>query len=302
MLTKTERALQALTNPIWQLSHLGLIKLSGNDALTYLQGQVSCDVTDVRHNVWVHGTHNDAKGKLLANFYLWQQDQALMLLLEKTAIAASLTALQKFAVFSNVEIADVSADYELSGKLTEAHEHNLSVTENAVLTIAANISQEIHVSPVMQNATSSTESPDLALWRAAEILNGRPWLPASAQFEYVAQQLNLQALAAINFRKGCYIGQETVARTHYLGRNKRAGAILVGPGVTNVPQHAILEQQFGEHWRRVGHVINSAILSDETLLFACLPNDLSDDCQLRLHDHPQVRFQLLPLPYQLEEV
>lgn len=149
-------------------------------------------------------------------------------------------------------------------------------------------------------------------WQVQQIQGGIASLDAANAACFIPQQMNMQALDAISFSKGCYMGQEMVARTKYLGKNKRVGAILVSQqrlalaALDEPPQdqpdspsraQLQLEMRLGEHWRRAGTVLSLANSAQQTWLLAVVPTDLPADQVFRLSAHPQVEFALHPLPY-----
>ena len=132
-----------------------------------------------------------------------------------------------------------------------------------------------------------------------DIQAGIPKLAKEQSEEYIPQMMNLQALDAISFTKGCYMGQEVVARTKYLGKNKRAGSILFSETLAQIQSGATLELQLGENWRRIGTCLYSANSQGKSWIFAVLPNDLEANAVIRLQENPDVLFKLSPLPYSL---
>ena len=112
--------------------------------------------------------------------------------------------------------------------------------------------------------------------------------------------MNLHVLDAISFEKGCYMGQEVVARTKFLGKNKRAAFILETDQATEIKPGDNLESQAGENWRRGGTVLRSCSVDQHTMILAVLANDTEVGATLRLKDKPDVLFEVLPLPYSLE--
>ena len=141
-----------------------------------------------------------------------------------------------------------------------------------------------------------------ALWQQASILAGEPQLSVDAIDEYVPQMVNLQAINGISFKKGCYTGQETVARMKYLGKNKRAMYIVTGQseGLLEAPD---IETQLGENWRRAGKLIAQSYNEQTQTLtgLVVLPNDTDIDQTLRAKHTPSVELNILPLPYSLED-
>jgi len=139
------------------------------------------------------------------------------------------------------------------------------------------------------------------VWDALEIAEGRAWISPATTQEFVPQMLNLHALDGINFKKGCYIGQETIARMKYLGKQKRALFRLIGTGSAAAPGTTV-EVAIGDAWRRAGTVINAVSRSDRDLdLLAVLPSDIDHSAQLRVKDDDAGLLEIHSLPYKLEE-
>ena len=120
--------------------------------------------------------------------------------------------------------------------------------------------------------------------------------------------LNLQAINGISFTKGCYLGQETVARMQYLGKNKRALFSLNSTeniklaGEVNAGD--IIEQQLGENWRKAGDVLTSYVSDrqddkQQINVQAVLASDVDENTKLRLKAQPEVLFSLVDLPYSI---
>ncbi|MNT01517.1 tRNA-modifying protein YgfZ [compost metagenome] len=145
------------------------------------------------------------------------------------------------------------------------------------------------------------ELNDSQQWLTLDIEAGYPVIDAANSGQLIPQATNLQALEGISFSKGCYTGQEMVARAKFRGANKRALYWLEGKA-GRVPQPAEdLELQLGENWRRTGTVLSAAKLADGTLwVQVVLNNDLEADSKLRVRDDAASELAIKPLPYSLE--
>ncbi|MDW1918660.1 folate-binding Fe/S cluster repair protein, partial [Vibrio sp. Vb0349] len=130
-----------------------------------------------------------------------------------------------------------------------------------------------------------------------------PFVSATAQNEHIPQALNIQALGGISFTKGCYTGQETVARAKYRGTNKRAMYIVKGATSTTLNDDAIeLERSVGDNWRSVGTLLTHYQFSDNQAMgLIVLPNNLDDDTRLRLTSQPDCEWTIAELPYSLDD-
>lgn len=301
-----------------ELSDFSAISLSGEEQSKYLQGQVTCDVNNSsEHNLLV-GAHCDAKGKVFSVFRLINRSAAHLLIQPKASIDCSLKELQKFGVFAKVTIEAVN---DLSFVAL--------VGKQASTLLQQNFSQvPDSLSPVVQLGSTSLiylcgEQPryiiidtksvitafvdtlalptySQAVWDLLEITQGFPILPTSAISQYVPQMLNLQAINGISFTKGCYLGQETVARMQYLGKNKRALFSLQVPLDKPLKADDKLEKQLGDNWRKAGDVLAYYQADDgNCYLQAVLAND-GEQPNMRIASQVDSQVFTQPLPYTLE--
>lgn len=315
-------------NYLINLDDLSAIILSGEEQSCYLQGQVTCDVNQLNENSLLNGAHCDAKGKMYANFRLFKRDNTHWLLQPKSTVSASLAALQKFGVFAKVEIKQTEniACFALVGSQAESRlkqqfkqipdpmSPTVQVGTTTLLYITNNnsdiskkcqqhyllIDNQENMATIAANFTLPIFNHDL--WNLHEILNGFPIMNANSIGEYVPQMLNLQAINAISFTKGCYLGQETVARMQYLGRNKRALFTLATENKSPINNNNIIELQLGKNWRRVANIL-SYYQSDngECYVQAILPTDISNanNLRLKLSEDRFVAITIKSLPYLL---
>ena len=142
---------------------------------------------------------------------------------------------------------------------------------------------------------------DGSFWDALDILAAAPIVGATMSSVQIPQAFNLQAYDGISFTKGCYTGQETVARAKYRGTNKRAMAILSGATATEVNSGDSIELQLGENWRSSGKVNLSYRYSDGVqLISSVMPNNLEADSVFKITDNEST-LAFMPLPYSLVE-
>ncbi len=230
-------------NVICDLSHLGLLEVSGDDAVTFLQGQVTNDVRLIGDNHAHYTGYCSPKGRLLALFFAFSHNQKLHLEFNQKLLEPITKRLRMYVMRAKVTINDVSDStvrIGLSGnnivdllapffatvpKLAYESANN----ENGTIICMPNagmpryqIVGNTEQAKTMWLALKSDCKPvGKACWEWLEIQAGIPDVYLSTQEEFVPQMLNLDALNAINYKKGCYTGQEIVARTHYLGKVKR---------------------------------------------------------------------------------
>lgn len=292
-----------------------VVRISGPDQKKYLQGQTTCDINTLTEHNFLRGAHCDAKGKMWATFHLWQQGEDILYTGFRDEIQASLVQLKKFGVFSKVSFHDTQEQLAVLGisgpdadKLVASLGFSVpapgalvAVPDGQLLALA-----EQHYLLVLDIAAAktllTTHAAHLAAptrFLAQHILHGLPYLEQALIGEYVPQNLNLQAIDAISFTKGCYIGQEMVARMKYLGKNKRATYILKAQSAETPAAGSDIEVQLEQNWRRSGVVVNAVNIHGELLVLAVLPNDTAPDAHLRLASAPETLFRLEALPYSL---
>ena len=275
----------------YQLSQLSVIKVTGDDAATFLQGQLTADVVQQANNSWQFGGHCDAKGKLWSIMRIVKTEAAFYLLQPIESAAASVTQLEKFGVFSKVSFHDISAETSVTFLPDLAQpDFTLSAPDKAQLTLGlGDASLRLSFS-----APEEAEQGD-ELWRCAEIERGVAQLSEGTIGEYVPQMVGLDTLGGVSFKKGCYIGQETVARMHYLGQNKRLPRLLQGQ-VSELPAAGLtLERKLGDNWRRAGAVLNAVRYDNgEVVVLAVLPADIEDTATIRIKGDEQSQLTLRP--------
>lgn len=241
----TEKELTYAQNEdvICDLSHLDVLEITGEDAVTFLQGQVTNDVKLLSENLAHYTGYCSPKGRLLGLFFAYYFNNKLHLQLPHKLAEPITKRLKMYVMRSKVSINNVSnhtAKIGLSGKnipqlLKPLFSHvpcqafESSTNENATLIclpIAGQPRYEVigeteHIKTIWQVLKTDCKPVGKPCWDWLEIQAGIPEIYLNTQEEFVPQMVNLDALGAINFKKGCYTGQEIVARTHYLGKVKR---------------------------------------------------------------------------------
>jgi tRNA-modifying protein YgfZ len=303
--------------PSLMLTHLaswGTIILSGEDKKSYLQGQVTCDVMTLEAMQSTLGAHCDAKGKMWSIFRLFHHHDGFAMFQPNSAIEAELGELKKYAVFSKVDIKQgndiclgVMGDQAESfiSQLSQEQSGDVRIINGGtavrisaqrwLLLVTSSIAEQI---TVQFDGVRCQES----IWRLFDIQEVLPSLEADEQNQHIPQAFNLQAVGGISFTKGCYTGQETVARAKYRGTNKRSMYRVSGPVIDQTVQPLVLERSVGENWRSAGPLLSQYQYSDGYATgLTILPNNLDTDSQLRLIDQPNAIWKIQSLPYSLSD-
>lgn len=291
-----------------------VITVSGVDAEKYLQGQLTNDISNVAENKAILAAQCNFKGKMWAIFTVIPFPQGYYLITSSSSLDETLRELKKFAVFSQVTIehnADlffVSGHGEkitaINGELALSHSQTDSIQQghNNSVSWRCATTQLTHI--IMQKMDTydliSESTGDGTLVNVLEVEAGQPMIYGQTNDTFIPQMMNLQAIDGISFKKGCYTGQEVVARAKFLGKNKRAMYHLQAEHSQNIDVGLDLELAVGENWRRIGTVVRSAQHDGRLSVLAVLPNDTESNHQFRLKDNHQLSFSMASLPYTLD--
>ncbi|WP_109078603.1 YgfZ/GcvT domain-containing protein [Aggregatibacter kilianii] len=281
---------------ICPLEHYALIEIAGADAEKYLQGQLTCDVTKLAAGQSTLCAHCDPKGKMSALFRLIRQDEHLFyMLLKRELLPSALDQLKKYAVFSKVTFTPL--DWQILGVAgTEGIEKCGQIS--AQIRVEVNDRQPriilLHPTKLAVEPTAEAQA-----WDVLDIQDGVPSLAAATQLQFIPQALNLQSIEqAISFHKGCYIGQETVARAKYRSANKRALFIFAAQTEALPELGSALEMALGDNWRATGSITSAVNFGGVLWLQAVLNTPLEEGQIFRLPGS-QTLLDMQPLPYEL---
>ncbi len=300
------------------LSHLGLIRVSGADARTFLQGQLTNDSKQVSADTAQLSSYCSPKGRMLGSFWLLQRGDDLYLQLPRERVDAIVKRLRMFVLRAQVTIEDASdalAHFGLSGDCAAellpfapaapmASDTRDGVT---ILRLPGDrprftvIGEPDALGPLWSRCAERASVAGPAFWSLLDIRAGIPSVFDDTVEAFVPQMANLQLIGGISFTKGCYTGQEVVARMQYLGKLKRrmyrAHLDLDTPPSAGAEIHSASS----ESGQGAGRVVDAAPSPDggvEALVVMQISSAQADDA--RLGDAAGPRLTLLPLPYAFE--
>ncbi|KID01963.1 global regulator [Hafnia alvei] len=307
---------------IMLLNDWQLVNVTGPDASKYLQGQLTVDVAALTEHEHTLCGHCDAKGKMWSDLRLFHRAEGFSYLVRRSVAENQITELKKYAVFSKLTIsadndavilgvAGFKADAALAAYFPQLPDANTPAVTHEDTTLLYLSQPEARYLLITSLSTAemltdklrdSAQFNDGQQWVELDIEAGQPVIDVANSGQFIPQATNLQALNGICFKKGCYTGQEMVARAKYRGANKRALYWLQG-SASRVPQAGEdLELKLGENWRRTGTVLAAVQLNDGSLnVQVVLNNDLEADSVLRVRDDEGSMLTIQPLPYSLVE-
>jgi folate-binding protein YgfZ len=252
-----------------------VLAITGRDAVTFAQAQFMNDVVALADGQWQWNGWLTPKGRVVALFALLRRDaETLWLLLTDVAARDIAHELQRFVFRSKVVLSPVDAC--VSGCFTAP-----AVAQGASFTGFDQGDIELDMggdggprSLRIGTAPAPEDADALARWNAADLAHGLPRLPAAQAAQWTPQQLSLERLRAYSVKKGCYPGQEIVARTHFLGQAKRGLALFDA----DAPVSTSDEVRAGE--RSIGTIVS--VSATTTLAVLPLEREAESDNAMKL--------------------
>ena len=201
-----------------RLNRYGLLSVSGPDARDFLHAQLTNDVQNLPPERALLAGWCSAKGRLLATLLVIPAPQGFLLQLARDLAPSVVRRLALFVLRAKVKLADESDAWAQFG-VWDARAPAAVTWEAGAVSVPVGETRYLRLEPAA--AASSVANADEEDWRLQEIRAGRPLITAATQDRFLPQMVNLEQLDGVDFRKGCYPGQEIVARAQYLGQVKR---------------------------------------------------------------------------------
>ncbi|NKQ10419.1 CAF17-like 4Fe-4S cluster assembly/insertion protein YgfZ [Pseudomonas sp. SST3] len=299
------------------LSHEGVLAVRGPDASKFLQGQLTCNLNylDAQHSSL--GARCTPKGRMQSSFRILQEGDGYLLAMDRELVQTQHADLTRFAAFSKSKLYDESAEWVRFG-LNKGDGALVSLgldlpqTANQVVTahglIAVRLSDgraELWTRAAEAETTQlrlAAQLPEASIdrWLLAQIRAGVGQVVAGTRELFIPQMINLQALGGVSFKKGCYTGQEIVARMQYLGKLKRRLQRLAADASDAEVPAPGLELYSPVHGSSVGEVVLAASAEGSMELLAVLQEDAAADGRIFLGSPDGLPLTLLDLPYTLD--
>jgi len=314
-------------NILCDLSHRGLIRVQGEDATAFLQNQLTNDINQVSATRGQLSAWCTPKGRALATFVIHQHDDVYYLALSADKVEVTLKRLRMYVMMSKVVLEDVqqqSVHFALAGKGVPKHLNDYGIdqlpeadyemiqhnnvrimrlpSETPHFELYADVAdiaaakdlwnalrKNVDVTPVSDN-----------VWRYLNIVSGLPRVNAASSEAWIPQMLNLQVIDGVSFTKGCFPGQEIVARLKYLGKNKRRLYRLL-LDTEQLPDTGTLIAAENEP-TEAGKVLNAALNPEgQVEVLAVLKIAMAENKMLYLAEQGGATVTVLELPYAIDD-
>jgi folate-binding protein YgfZ len=302
------------------LEQEALLHIAGPDSLKFLQGQTTCDTRRIDPDHAQPGLFCTPQGRVVCDFLLCELGpEHFALRMRRDIRATSSAVFGKYIIFSKAKLDDTRDDWKTVGiwgqeaakALTElfgeipAERFGAWAKEGFVLVQIDEQGQQfecyIHDSKAQEYLARMDQLMELSTepeWQAVQIASGIARIEATTVEEFVPQTLNYDLTGHINFKKGCYTGQEVVARLHYLGKPKRRSYIAELPGEADCPAGTAVFDAVSN--KNVGNIVNCVVAAGKT---AVLVSATSEGVASGLNLGTADGARLVPrkMPYALEK-
>lgn len=255
-------------NTPFTLADHRLVALRGPDAVRFAQAQFMSDIAALADGQWQWSGWLTPKGRVVVLFALLRLDaERLWLLLPDGDRDAVATQLRRY-VFRSKVVVEPRPDLVATGAfMADPEASGATIALQGAESVALDVAGDggARALWISADAPSADDAEAVVAWRAYDVAHGLPRLDAGQVDRWTPQQLSLERLRAFSVKKGCYPGQEIVARTHFLGKAKRGMALLEA----DVPLASGAEVLDGG--RAVGTVVSTASAGGRQLALSVLP-------------------------------
>lgn len=294
---------------VYPVLDLAVLKVTGKDAARFLQGQVTCNINELTEQNCSFGAFCNVKGRVIANFLVLKSNDDFLLILPSELLDIITEKLRKYILRADVQLIDSRDEYCLVGinqsssnSFSPVPEHELHmVTEPfRLLKLPSSKSRYIAVESAKKAIelwSSLTQeqgyhASNSEQWQLLDIEDKIPWVDKETSEEFIPQMLNLDQLGGISFNKGCYTGQEIVARTHYLGKTKRMLFLAESDAAEAPPPNTAILDGSGQ---TIGKVMRAQRGRNTIKMLAVLPNSELDSENLMLDITTKDKIRLITL-------
>lgn len=297
-----------------ELAQYGMLSCTGDEARAFLHAQLTNDVAGLGADAARRAGWCSAKGRLLATFLVIPQENGFLLQLSQELAATVAKRLAMFILRAKAKLADVSGTWTQIGIWGAAAEERLAAlglhapaAELGISYGADSIVVRVDAQRFLLALPAARRAQALAAlgdagsgaWALQEIRAGWPMVVQATQDLFVPQMVNLERLGAVDFKKGCYPGQEVVARSQYRGTIKRRMHLFATTGVVQPGQELFHSDDPAQP---AGMVVNAAALAGKgTRLLAEVKLAALDSGSLRVGGADGPLLQRLPLPYPMAD-
>lgn len=307
---------------ISDLSHLSIIEITGQDATEFLNGQFTSNIKQLAKHHLQFSAWCNPKGQVKTTFLIYRHESGFNVLLPNQLKEIFLKQLQMYIMRADVQLTDNSEELVRIGLTTEQvnilddllenvpeQEGDITVENglHCLRTFTSNndattsryllIGSIDRLKHLWKSLAEQLSTVGASSWKLLDIKAGYPWLTTSTFEKFLPQMLNLDLINGLDYQKGCYPGQEIIARLHFRGQLKRN---LYFATCSFNARPEIGDQLYAnDHEKSIGIVINAQVFEDKHYLLAVIEKEMIEN-HLSLRESDGAKINLQKLPYQKE--
>lgn len=280
---------------------IGVLRITGPDAKKLLQGQTTCDMNKLSDDCGLYGAICSIKGRIVSSFYLVQHHDEVLMIMAKDLVEKTLLHLKKYAVFFKTELVNEEDAFAVYAHITSSSTETTQATlaerlpvtqndQNITLTLGHH---PLEVKWLIRREENQADYPAIeekhSQLAGLSMLAARPLITLAQSDTLLPQWLNMQSTGGISFTKGCYTGQEIVARMQYRGKSKKQLALVTWQGQLDTTKDLLDEQG-----KSIGQVFSATYIEETGFAFVIINIEPSEAKALILDEQDVT---LLALPY-----
>ena len=316
-----EQSTQTSASALCDVSHLGLIRITGKDSVNFLQGQFTNDIQELSKTQCQLNAYCNPKGHMLANGWLFHHGDDILLQLPTATLPAVLKRLSMFILRSEVKLTDASNELIRIGLIGDQAEQQLAAVVSNIPTAPQQVVQaedltiirlpgtvlrfeivgtEPAIEKIWLQLAEQAQPTSSSFWALQDIHAGIPSIYPATVEAFIPQVVNMQLLNGISFTKGCYCGQEIVARTQHRGTLKRRMYLA---HINSGQQPTAGDELFShnaEHGKSAGIVVNAQAAPEggfDALVMAQIACFEANDIHLKDAAGEKLHFRELPYAF-----
>ncbi len=300
---------------LFDLTDQGLIKVSGEDAESFLQNQLTNDIRNITETTHQVSAWCNPKGRIIANFQIFMRDGSYYLSLSANLIETVIKKLRMYVMMSKVTVEDASNSMihfgfvgDLQKSFGDAPSEPYQTLQHNNFSILRLADKELRyeiftdsiddVKQLWKQCSSNAAFVNNNGWNYLNITAGLPNINDASSEAWVPQMVNFIAIGGVDFKKGCYPGQEIVARLNYLGKSKRQ-MYRLQINTNELPK--IGDAIASDSDKEAGKILNAAFNPDGIVEVLAIMKIAQIDSTLTLADNTEASITLLELPYSLDD-
>jgi len=298
----------------------GLLRIKGPDAEKFLQGQLTCDINELDKNIALPGAYCSPQGRIRANFIILKTDtDDFLMIMPKQQVPFFIEAIAPYVAFFKCELTDNSNEWHTFGLQVNTKDEPLQINDFPILgqsswelsslesTKCIRMPGESGRWLCLSKYTLEETIPDAipmeaTNWLRQEMFSGLIWIDETNRDKFLPHDISLPAIGGVSFTKGCYTGQEIVARMQYRGEPKYLLAIITTePFVEDIPEKLIQLIDNSEKIK-VGTAIKSLHLKDNSwIISASVKRTLLNQQQFQLSSNQRPILCSITIPDTVKE-